>query len=471
MTVGGQRVDPAAVQDREPGAGPGSGFPGSGPGQAGAGGWPQTGFGRIQTTAPGSTPAREVTGRELLPGSAFHLARKGDGTGPGLAAWGRVTVGGFDGEAAPDDGNLRIDGEVTTGILGADAKWNRLLAGVAISLSEGEGTFAQPEVDEGTIESSLTTVSPYARFMVNDRISVWGLAGWGTGDMTIVQAANGEQNQPERVTRTDIDMRLIAGGGRGALLEADKTGGFDLAFKADGFYVKTESEAVSNEGGTTGVASRVRLALEGSRAFEVGGGTLTPGLEVGLRHDGGDAETGTGVELGGLVSWTDPDSGLSMEARVRTLVAHEDSDYRAWGASGSVRLAPGDRGRGLSFSLAPTYGPASSGVGRLWSARDAQGLAPGGEFELERRLEGQLGYGMSVFGDRFTGTPNLGFGFSDRTRDYRIGWRLTSAIEGNPGFEVNLDAIRRESANDNGSGAGTGSEPEHGVVLRAAIRW
>ena len=47
----------------------------------------------------------------------------------------------------------------------------------------------------------------------------------------------------------------------------------------------------------------------------------------------------------------------------------------------SIRLAAGDRGRGLSFRLAPTYGAASSGVDRLWSARDARGLAPEGAFE------------------------------------------------------------------------------------------
>ena len=62
---------------------------------------------------------------------------------------------------------------------------------------------------------------------------------------------------------------------------------------------------------------------------------------------------------------------------MRTLVAHEDSDYREWGASGAVRLGPGERGRGLSFSLAPTWGAASSGMERLWSARDARGLAAG----------------------------------------------------------------------------------------------
>ena len=214
-----------------------------------------------------------------------------------------MTVGGFDGEAPAETGSVRIDGDVTTGVLGADAEWDRLLAGVAVSLSEGDGTFDQQGVDSGTIESTLTTVSPYARFMVTDRVSAWGMAGWGMGDMTIVQAAN-DRGQPERVTRTDIEMRLAAAGGRGALMEADETGGMDLALKTDAFFVETESDAASNEGSTKADASRLRLALEGSRAFEMGGGVLTPGLEFGLRHDGGDAETGTGVEAGGRVSTT-----------------------------------------------------------------------------------------------------------------------------------------------------------------------
>ena len=479
VTVGGQRVDLAQTEDggallvqtltavaRVLGASEGpepGGDPGSGPGQAGAGGWPGTGLGVGQPPALNSAPAREISGRELLLGSAFHLAREGDGGGPGLAAWGRVTVGGFDGEAPAEKGTVRIDGDVTTGILGADAEWNRLLAGVAISVSEGEGTFAQPGVDSGTIESTMTVVSPYARLALTERVSAWGLAGWGTGDMTIVQAAN-DRGQPERVTRTDLEMRLAAVGGRGALLEADEAGGIDLALKADAFYVETESEAVSNEGSTTGVASRVRLALEGGRAFDMGdGATLRPSLELGLRHDGGDAETGTGVEIGGGVSYADPDSRFSVEAKARMLVAHADSDYREWGASASVRLAPGERGRGLSFALSPTLGAAASGADRLWGARDAGGLAPGGEFAASRGLNAELGYGLSLFGDRFTGTPNLGFGLSDNARDYRLGWRLTSAVPGDPGFEVSLDATRREAAND--------TAPEHGIMLRGAIRW
>ena len=46
------------------------------------------------------------------------------------------------------------EGEVTTGILGADAEWDGLLAGVAVSVSEGEGMFDQPGVDSGNLDAT-----------------------------------------------------------------------------------------------------------------------------------------------------------------------------------------------------------------------------------------------------------------------------------------------------------------------------
>ena len=469
VTVGGQSVDLGQTRDgaalaqaltgvaRALGASEGRAAedgPGSGSG-AGLGG----------SAGLDGAPRREVSGRALLLGSAFHLAAGGDGTGPGLAAWGRVTVGGFDGEHADDTGRTRVDGEVVTGILGVDAELNPLLAGVAISVSKGDGAFDQPGVDSGAIESTMATVIPYARLDLVERVSVWGLAGWGTGAMTLVQVAN-DRGQPERVSRSDLSLLLGAIGARGALLTPDEAGGIDLALKSDAFFVRTEWEAVSNETDTAADASRVRLILEGGWAFELGGGvTLRPSLGLGVRHDEGDAETGTGVELGGGVSYADPYSGLTVEAKARMLLAHADADYKEWGVSGAVRLAPGARGRGLSFSLAPTLGAGSSAAERLWGARDARGLAPGGGgFEAARGLDAELGYGLAMLGDRFTGTPNVGLGLSDAARDWRIGWRLTSAVAHDPGFEVNLDATRREAAD----GA---APPEHGVMLSGAVRW
>lgn len=50
------------------------------------------------------------------------------------------------------------------------------------------------------------------------------------------------------------------------------------------------------------------------------------------------------------------------------------------------------------------------------------------------------------------GVAALRFGMSDGgTRDWRLGWRLASAVRSNPGFEVNLDVTRREPVNDDPS--------------------
>ena len=312
---------------------------------------------------------------------------------------------------------------------------------------------------KGRVESTMTTVSPYARLNLTERVSAWSLAGLGTGDMSIAF------DDGTDAVRTDLSMRLGALGARGELLRQDEAVGMDLVLKADAFFVRMESEKAANSAATQADASRLRLVLEGGRSFDMGGGaTLRPSLELGVRHDGGDAETGAGLEVGGAMAYADPSSGLSLEARARMLVAHADSDYEEWGASATARLDPGGRGRGLSFSLAPTIGATSSASERLWGARDARALAPGAEFDAGRGLQGEMGYGMSLFGGGFTGTPNLGFGMSDGgARDWRIGWRLTSAVEGDPGFEVNLDAIRREAANDDAV--------EHGVMLRGAVRW
>ena len=112
------------------------------------------------------------------------------------------------------------------------------------------------------------------------------------------------------------------------------------ALNADAFVVETEAEAVSNDGGTTADASRVRPALEGSRACAHG---RARGL--GLPRVGG---VGRGASR------------------------------------------PGASGRGLLFSLASTYGAPSSGMDRLWSARDARELGPGGTFGPEEPAGGRV---------------------------------------------------------------------------------
>ena len=64
-----------------------------------------------------------------------------------------------------------------------------------------------------------------------------------------------------------------------------------------------------------------------------------------------------------------------------------------------------------------------------------------------------------MFGGGFMGTPNVGLGLSDTVREYRMGWWLSSARKGDAGgFEISIDAARREAANDPGAIA-----PEHRI--------
>ena len=146
-------------------------------------------------------------------------------------------------------------------------------------------------------------------------------------------------------------------------------------------------------------AHRLRVLLEGSRGVTwADGRRLTPTVELGVRHDWGDAETGFGLEVGGRVSYADPTLGLTVEGTVRGLLAHEADAYKEWGASGSVRLDPGATGRGLSVTLAPTWGAAASGVEGLWSRQTTQGLAPATQSRATRSPGG--GRGLRVRGLR-----------------------------------------------------------------------
>ena len=406
------------------------------------------------TDEPAGEP-RGMTGRELLLGSSFRLSAGGEGGGSAFTAWGQFATGGFEADV---DGT-RLDGSVTTGFIGADVGAADWLAGLALGVSDGDGSYTLTGGgDGGTVESSLTAVYPYARFSLSDKVDVWGLAGYGSGRLTLTQNPDTER---AKTYRTDIGMRMVAVGARGEVISPEEPDGLTVALKSDAFWVRTTSDAVRGSDGNLGASeadvNRVRLLVEGSRAFATEGGTLTPSLELGVRQDGGDAETGTGIEAGAGLRYAG--GGVTVEGSVRTLLAHDETGYEEWGASGAVRIDPGPSGRGLSLTLSPSWGAASSGVDRLWSLADAQGLAANDDLDPAGRLDAEAGYGLGGPDGLGIVTPYAGLALSgagERT------WRLGARWQVAPSISLNLEGMRGEPANDDA--------PAHGLMLRGVLR-
>ena len=320
---------------------------------------------------------------------------------------------------------------------------------------------------DGRIEASLTAAIPYGAWQASERLKLWGAAGYGSGDVTVKTAPGGSYS-------ADTSWSMAAAGVRSDLLEAPEdgspgsgsgAGGPALALTSDALWTRTSSEKTRDLAASESDTTRLRLGLEGSwRIAMEGGGSLVPKLETGIRHDGGDAESGFGVELGGGIAWTDPKLGLSLDLSGRTLIAHEDSDFEDRGYAASLAYDPAPAtARGPSLSLRQDWGgQATGGLDALFAPDPLAERAGDGTTAATSRWTMEAAYGFPVFGDRFTGSPHVGFGLSTGARDYSVGWRLTPEAATAPDLSFGLRATRRES---------DAAEAEHTVGIEITTRW
>ena len=465
------------------GNGPGSWSPGSmsGTGGTGPGSWSGAGFGQ--------TPAhsRTMTARDALLGSSFSLTGEKDGSGGSMAFWGRAAQGSFDGR----EGTFSLDGTVTTGMLGADYARGKWLIGLALAQSDGEGDYrdtrAMPRPPEqiceeaegetpalcdgavrtgdGKVEASLTAAIPYAAFQASERLRLWGAVGHGTGEVTLKTAMGGRYSADTSWSMAAAGMRgdLLAPPAPGSRSGAGSGSGPALAATSDALWARTSSEKTAQLAASESDVTRLRVGLEGSyRVAMEDGASLVPKLEVGARHDGGDAETGFGVELGGGVKWTDPGMGLSLDLSGRTLIAHGNDDLKDRGFSAALAYDPAPATqRGASLSLRQDWGgKAAGGLDALFQTDPLDDRSGGGEAASRWAVE--AAYGLPAFGGRWTGSPHAGFGLATAARDYSLGWRLAPEAADAPDLSFGVKATRRE---------GDYAEPEHTVGLEIRATW
>ena len=423
------------------------------------------------------TQSRTMTARDALLGSSFSLTGETDGSGGSMAFWGRAAQGSFDGR----EGTFSLDGAVTTGMLGADYARGKWLVGLALAQSAGEGDYRDSGIDprpasqtcpadaedghpcngavragDGSVEASLTAAIPYAALQASERLKLWGAAGHGTGEVTLKTAMGGSY-------RADTSWSMAAAGLRGDLLEVPTEGsGPALALTSDALWTRTSSEKTRDLAASESDATRLRLGLEGSYRMALeGGGHVTPKLEVGARHDGGDAETGFGIELGGGIAWVDPGLGLSLDVSGRTLIAHGNDDLKDRGYAASLAFDPDPAtGRGPSLSLRQEFGGrAKGGLDALFQPAALEDRTGS---EATSRWSMEAAYGFPAFGGRWTGSPHVGLGLATGARDYSLGWRLTPEARNAPDLSFGLRATRRES---------DAQAPEHTIGVEITARW
>ena len=392
-------------------------------------------------------------GGDVLTGSDFALGRE-TGHGGILSFWSRGAQSRFSGR----EGALSLGGDVRTTMFGADYAKGPVVTGLSLSHSRGLGEYAG--VAGGQVASSVTGLYPWLGYKATERVTVWGVAGYGAGGLLLTP-----QGGP--ALESGLSMAMAAAGTRGELF-AGGAGGFALAFKADALWVGTSIDGVDGAAGrmaaTAAAVTRFRTGLEGSRDYTLAGRlSLKPSVEVGLRHDGGDAETGAGMDVGGGLVVSDASTGLAIDVRVRMLVMHQAEGFRERGMAVSLSYNPRpSTPLGFVARVAPSWGgQATSGAEALWGQETMGGLAHG-SLASGNRLDGEVGYGLPV-GSRFVGTPTLGVGTSADGRDYRLGYRLGALGGAGMKFELGVDAQRRERPLQ--------GDTDHAALARATLRW
>ena len=392
-----------------------------------------------------------VSSQELAQGSSFSFSP--DGAGAHLSFWGKGAFSSFDGV----EDTITLTGDVTTALVGAEWSNERWRAGAALSHSWGSGSY-QGEADgaDGRISSSLTGIFPYGRYALTPRLGIWATAGYGWGSLSLNPDGDGPEYNPATT------LALGAVGMDGLLLDGGREG-VTLTTTTDALFLKTTSEAVEGLASSEGTISRLRLGLEASRAFPLANGaSLSPSLEVGLRQDSGDAETGFGMDLGAGLSWSDPERGITATVKGRTLLSHGAEDFQDQGLALSFSWQPSPSNRGASLSLSHAVGlPAEGGLAALLNPTAIEVLdEPNSSGE---RFEARLAYGFPFYNDRLTLTPAVATALSPSSRSYSLLWSLTPHDEhlvGEP-WQLSLEGERQETASS--------SAVDHSLKLRFAL--
>ena len=387
---------------------------------------------------------------DVLTSSSFSLTEE-HGDGEYTSMWARGVKSGFDSK----EGTVSLSGEVITGMIGADWSSEDSRIGVILSHSEGDGDIEYDNGTAGTVSSSITALVPWASEAISERITIWGAVGYGEGDLSIGA-------KDDDALTTDMDWSMVSAGVRGKLIEAEKGNGFSLDFASDAFWNRTASDSAQGIAAEEAEVTRLRAGIEGGWRLQIDSGvTLNPTFELGGRYDGGDAETGFGIEFGGGLAWSMPGDGLEFAVEGRSLITHEDEDFETWSYSAQlVYDSKPSTQRGFSSTIGYELdNGATVGVEAL-----LDNGVPTGETDdaIESQWRFTAAYGYAMNGRPVIAKPNFSYVLGDSSREYQLGWQFIPVRRRNA--ELSLEIVADYAENE-------GERPESGIMLTIGGRW
>ena len=400
------------------------------------------GYGHMGVDDPYLRRSMGYTPAQLLRGRWFEMPFGGFGNNiNSWAVWGAGDWHAFEG--SPEGGGY--DGSIASVYLGLDARGHGWVAGATISrsLAEASYEFAGTVGGKGRLETELDVIHPYVQWAFGDRGKAWAILGLGTGEATA------EREDQAAAEPSGLSMHMGLGGLRYSF---GRVAWFDLAFRGDAGYAQLETEEgpLAIEGLTVNV-QRVRLGAEASLPMAFAGIRVSPFLDVAGRFDGGDGETGGGVELAGGFRYRGPSIGL--EVKGRTLAMHSAESYSEEGLKATLVVGPDGR-KGFRLMLAPRWGGAAESMD-IFRYR---GHPFAGALHRENRgwgLGTRISYGFDMLRRPGTVMPFAEMDLSgDVSRRARLGvsYEIASAVLGLPHrLEI----------------SGEGQESElHGTIMR-----
>ena len=367
----------------------------------------------------------DIDSKRLLGNTDFALSLSGSGnTLHNVGLWGKGEYKSLSGE----DGDLDWEGDLTGFHLGADYQLNANTL-IGLVLSRQQGDFDVSTTTDGEYELEMDMVSPYIAWQVGD-IDFVGSLGYGTGEGEL----DGDSQD-----LTTLSASLAASGDITTIANFTLRGKGELLLSETNVDEKGKPEQDLS-------ANRLRISVEASHQTRTlaSGASLTPSLESAVRYNYGDGQTGGGVEVGGGLRYQSADRRVSVEGKVRGVMASDN--YREWGVQGTVRVQPGADGQGLQLTLSPSYGQADSGVEALW--RD--GLAANATNttnttdDYKMRINTRLGYGITLH--RYDGllTPYSESSIGGNNR-YRVGVNWKPAMSTGNAFDLDLMGEQSDS--------------------------